>query len=151
MTGNIYLARESKNILYSADRGVTWTQLVSTRREQVYSHGNTGRKRASPGAKANNKYCVYRYLNGVWVRSSSGITAQSVWQLVVDNGLIFAAGDNGIYRSADDGTTWTAEPGLPPFSPTYQAEIRPQINMMNGTMVVGVKWSGKEVIQSPIQ
>jgi hypothetical protein len=63
-----------------------------------------------------NEYGVYRYqsegIDGQWIRANEGIDSQDITALVaepVSNALtIYAATNNGVYRTIDSGKTWQA-------------------------------------------
>lgn len=143
----IYVATESKSVLESFDGAKTWVALPA------FTGGNDYAVLVTPlgtvltgSANTHNLGAILRYdpVNNVWVRSDTGIgKGQGITWLSTDGQNLYACGST-IWRSTDNGLTWTTfAGGLPRFSNTYLVPIIPgRIDFFNGQLYVGVTGTG---------
>lgn len=101
----------SRGVLRSTDQGTTWQVhgLQTARIEDLIIHPN------------GNVYAAENYPPGVHASSDNGSTWTTLWQAPIwvslwklainDQGYIFLAASNGVYRSTDLGTTWVQANG----------------------------------------
>lgn len=50
-----------------------------------------------------------------WSAANNGINSFAIYALESFNGILFSGGSGGVYRSTDNGTTWTTNFGVPSF------------------------------------
>ncbi|MDH5379212.1 MAG: hypothetical protein OEW75_00065 [Cyclobacteriaceae bacterium] len=60
---------------------------------------------------------------GQWQKVNNGITGGTIYDLKVDNGLIFATSKNGLYISSDSAKTWKRNSSLDHLRITTFLEI----------------------------
>lgn len=51
-----------------------------------------------------------------WLSASTGLTSKTVWSFFVDSNEVFAGTDHGVFRSMDDGRSWSAANAGYPFT-----------------------------------
>jgi len=150
--GVIYAGLESGGVYMSTDNGYTWSSMGLTSTGNLYSIAIT------PGgmllaASAGTNGLVYRYTgNSTWVRSDTGIIgSDAIYALTATpSGEVVAAGNLGVYISAD-GQNWTnCSTGIPRLSRTYTEEIRPQFPVVDsaGYMYFGFSYEGYGIYRS---
>jgi hypothetical protein len=101
-------------VYFSADKGNSWTGagLNLNVNDNVLSLAKNGQY-VFAGIKQNG---VYRAIlgSGSWSAKSSGLhPAATIYDLLYSNGVLFAASDLGLYRSADNANSWQGVNGFP--------------------------------------
>ncbi|MBV6512920.1 MAG: Ycf48-like protein [Ignavibacteriaceae bacterium] len=124
----IMLATSAGNVRRSTDAGATWTNVGTGASYTVYKIAVNGNNVMVGGTSVSTVPQV-RFstdLGATWTLKSTGITASTtVWDIDYVNGAWFVTGNSfDIFKSTDDGTTWTAISVLNPTQPwtsTYYA------------------------------
>lgn len=124
----ILLATTSGNVRRSTDAGATWANVATGASFTVYKIAVNGNNVMVGGASASTVPQV-RFstdLGATWTLKSTGITASTtVWDIDYVNSAWYVTGNSfDIFKSTDDGTTWTAISVLNPSQPwtsTYYA------------------------------
>ncbi|HEY0742265.1 MAG TPA: IPT/TIG domain-containing protein, partial [Chryseosolibacter sp.] len=107
--GILYVGTENA-VFHSTDNALTWNRwaIGNSYVQQVAVHGDKILAATTSG--------VYILESGVWSSSNTGFTDLDVNDIVSVDEKVFAATQNGIYLSTDDGTTWSATAATLPFA-----------------------------------
>ncbi len=124
----ILLATSSGNVRRSTDAGTTWANVATGASFTVYKIAVNGTNVMVGGSSASTVPQV-RFstdLGATWALKSTGITANTTaWDIDYVNGAWYVTGNSfDMFKSTDDGTTWTAISVLNPSQPwtsTYYA------------------------------
>src|SRR5665213_191474 len=116
-----------KGLYRSTDHGASWNETIAGLPDSIFST-----VAVAPGGDAflgTWTHGVYRLLNGssTWTPINAGLTNDYVFVLAMDSlGDMLAGGNNGVYRTTDDGMTWSIlSPDLEIFD--LQVNARNQI------------------------
>jgi photosystem II stability/assembly factor-like uncharacterized protein len=98
----------SGGLFRSIDNGDTWNKINNENYHLLSAHGST------IFASTNEGSMLVRSTDGgtTWIKTGSGLSATRITCLVVENSLVFAATDKGLFKSIDNGTTWATLPEL---------------------------------------
>ena len=132
-SGLFVAGNTSTGVWVSSNQGQTWTR--STGRGSGWAYGL--------GVGANNRFILLDYNNGLyysdnpsttWTASSSSVSSPLGFYKVNDNLLLVGTAGSGIYKSTDNGVTWSQTSAN---SGTYGG-----INMSGANLVAASDYQG---------
>ena len=119
--GDVFLGSEDKGVFYTSDAGASWTNVtynlpVNVIRSFVVKQDGlaVGQDRVFVGTHGRGvwyiDYTATPVLGAVWMEANGAGTLDRavVHALAVEpSGAVYAATDDGVYRTTDNGVTWT--------------------------------------------
>lgn len=120
-TDSVLFAGTEAGVFRSIDGGTTWT----THTNEIATIDVQSLLQSANGLFAGtNGSGMYRSTNGGVDWSAIGIPIATVNTFVSNGAYLFAGTDYGVYRSNDDGATWTsASSGIPANSSLYPVNV----------------------------